>query len=127
MPLGVNWQCRGYYCINSSAKENSQEATRGSFFQFFQNLYNQITFIKLNHLPFEKSSVFLGKDVRGWNINKMENESLQLSGLNLNVNAPTFVPNINAAAFVPTFLARPEPTACEAQTLPPKPAMDTAG
>ncbi|XP_046656219.1 eukaryotic peptide chain release factor GTP-binding subunit ERF3A-like isoform X1 [Daphnia pulicaria] len=56
----------------------------------------------------------------------MENESLQLSGLNLNVNAPTFVPNINAAAFVPTFLARPEPTACEAQTLPPKPAMDTA-
>jgi len=57
----------------------------------------------------------------------MENESLQFSGLNLNVNAPTFVPNINAAAFVPTFMARPEPTACEVQALPPKPAMDTAG
>jgi hypothetical protein len=57
----------------------------------------------------------------------MENESLQFSGLNLNVNAPTFVPNINAAAFVPTFLARPEPAACEAPLMPPKPAMDTAG
>ena len=57
-----------------------------------------------------------------------ENESLQLSGKlgALNVNAPTFVPNINAAAFVPSFL-KPEQTACEAQTLTQKTAMDTAG
>ncbi|KAI9552992.1 hypothetical protein GHT06_020879 [Daphnia sinensis] len=54
----------------------------------------------------------------------MENESLKLSGLNLNVNAPMFVPNINAAAFVPSFL-RTEPTVCEAQTLNQKPTMDT--
>lgn len=54
----------------------------------------------------------------------MENESLQLSGLNLNVNAPMFVPNINAAAFVPSFLQK-EPTVCEAQTLNQKPTMDT--
>lgn len=66
----------------------------------------------------------------GETYNKMENESLQLSGKlgALNVNAPTFVPNINAAAFVPTFLQR-EQTDCEAQKLTQKPDQkpDTTG
>ena len=34
----------------------------------------------------------------------------------LNVNAPTFVPNINAAAFVPTFLREPAGEAVQVNT-----------
>lgn len=42
----------------------------------------------------------------------------------LNVNAPTFVPNINAAAFVPTWL---EPAAAGLTQEAVTPAVNTAG
>lgn len=58
----------------------------------------------------------------------MDNDTFSLANKlgSLNVNAPTFVPNINAAAFVPSFL-RPADTSVEPQTSVQTPSMDTAG
>ena len=61
----------------------------------------------------------------------MENEALQLSGriASLNVNAPTFVPNINAVEFVPSFLQRSNPAgeSAEPKVTDSSPSMDTTG
>lgn len=58
----------------------------------------------------------------------MDNDAASLAGKlsSLNVNAPTFVPNINAAAFVPSYLRGAEPSV-EPQTSVSTPPMDTAG
>lgn len=57
----------------------------------------------------------------------MDNDAASLAGKlsSLNVNAPTFVPNINAAAFVPSYLRGAEPSV-EPQTSVSTPPMDTA-
>lgn len=44
----------------------------------------------------------------------------------LNVNAPTFVPNINAASFVPSFLRSDQPDSTQTESVG-SPVMDTTG